>query len=65
MLLYYSNRKFCDSTRVAVIGLLSLNVLNILYLKLNVNGGVYDLVLLSFIILIIILLKLQNNDTSN
>ncbi|QQV90902.1 hypothetical protein M1M24_gp31 [Polaribacter phage Freya_1] len=65
MLFYYSNRSFCDATRLAVISLFSLNVVNLLYLYFGVNGGMYDLILLSLIILILILLKIQKNDASN
>ena len=65
MFIYYYNRKFCDATRLTVIGLLSLNIFNLIYLFLDVNGGMYDLIILTLITLILIFLKIKKNDPSN
>lgn len=65
MLFYYSNRSFCDATRLTVISLFSLNVFNLIYLYFDVNGGMYELIVLALIILILIFLKIKKNDASN
>ena len=65
MFMYYYNRNFCDATRITVIGLLSLNVFNLIYLYFDVNGGMYELIVLALIILILIFLKIKKNDASN
>lgn len=54
MLSVYMNKKYCTSTKISVIGLIALNVFNIIYLMFGVNGVVYDF----FIILIIILISI-------
>jgi len=51
MLSVYSNRKYCNTTRVVVYGLIALNFFNLIWLFLGVNGIVYDI----FIMIIILL----------
>lgn len=59
MYLYYVNKHFCTSTKIAVLGLISLNIFNLIYLWCGVNGGLYDLILLSIIIMILVFLKVR------
>ena len=54
----YMNKKYCASTKICVIGLIALNLLNVIYLLFGINGLVYDIYLLIIICLVLILKKL-------
>ena len=54
MLSVYMNKKYCTSTKIAVIGLIALNILNLIWLSFGIDGIVYDFVLLLIIIFILI-----------
>lgn len=62
---YYMNKHFCASTKIAVLGLFFLNIFNLFWLYFEINGGMYDLLILLIVIFIIIFLKTRRNDTSN
>lgn len=53
----YMNNKYCTSTKVAVLGLFSLNLFNIIYTFFGVNGVVYDLYIIIITVLIIAVYK--------
>jgi len=57
LLSLYLNVKYCNSTRVAVIGLISLNIFNLLWLCLGVDGTVYDIFIIIIISLISVIYK--------
>lgn len=57
MLSLYMNKKYCNSTRVAVYGLISLNLFNQLWLFLDINGYVYDIYIIIITTLILIINK--------
>ena len=59
MFLYYNRSEFCSSTKIAIVGLLSLNVMNLLYLCFGVSGGLYDLLLLTIVFFVLIYLKFK------
>lgn len=50
----YANKKYCTSTKVAVIGLSVLNILDIIWRTIGINGLIYDF----FIILIVVFISL-------
>lgn len=50
----YMNKKYCTATKIAVIGLIVLNILNLIWLAFSINGLVYDFVLILIIIFILI-----------
>ena len=56
---YYMNRHFCVSTKVAVLGLFSLNVFSLLQKYFNVNLIVYDIFIIFIVIMIISFLKIK------
>lgn len=49
----YMNKKYCTSTKIAVLGLITLNLFNIVYNAFNINGVIYDFFII-FITLIIL-----------
>ena len=54
----YMNKKYCTGTRVAVVSLIVMNVLNIFYLMFKLNGSLYDIFILILSILIIVVIKI-------
>ena len=52
------NKKYCTGTRVAVVSLIVMNVLNIFYLMFKLNGSLYDIFILILSILIIVVIKI-------
>ena len=61
MLTVYMNKKYCHATKIAVLGLISLNVLNLMYVTFNINGVLYDIYLILIITLILIVKRLNND----
>ena len=53
----YMNKNYCTSTKVAVLGLISLNVFNIIQLYFNINLVVYDVFLILIILAILSLIE--------
>lgn len=49
----YMNNRYCTSIKIAVIGLIALNLLNLVYVYAGVNGAVYDVYLIVIIMAII------------
>lgn len=60
MLLVFSDRKYCFTVKISVIGLLFLNLFNILYNVIGVNGSLYDIIVCVLVILTITFYKLEN-----
>ena len=54
MLSVYMNKRYCTSTKIAVIGLIALNILNMIWLAFDISGIVYDFILILIIIFILI-----------
>ena len=50
----YMNKKYCTSTKIAVIGLFSLNVLSLIWNAFKIDGSVYDFFIILIIIFILI-----------
>ena len=59
MFFYYNRKAFCTSTKIAVLGLISLNIFNLLYLYLDINGGLYDLLIIAITFFVLIYLKIK------
>jgi len=55
----YMNKRYCTSTKVAVLGLLCLNVLNLVYELFNMNGLIYDVYLLIIVCLVLVIKKIM------
>lgn len=55
----YVNKKYCESTKIAVLGLFLLNIFDIIYLTFNVSGAIYDIFLILTIILVLTFLKIK------
>ena len=53
----YANKKYCTSTKVAVIGLIALNILDIIWIAFKVDGSVYDFFTILIVIFIIVTYK--------
>lgn len=55
----YMNKKYCTSTKVAVLGLTALNVFNIIYTAFDIQGVVYDIFFIVIVSLILIIYKFK------
>lgn len=51
---YYMNKRYCTETKVAVLGLFSLNICNLIQMFFNLNLVIYDafIIIITFIILL-------------
>lgn len=54
----YANKKYCTSTKIAVIGLMVLNIANIAYILFGIDGIVYDVYLLVITLIILTFYKI-------
>ena len=52
----YMNKKYCTATKICVLGLVVLNLFNIMYYAVNIDGLIYD-IYLTIIISVVLLLK--------
>ena len=59
LFLYYNNKAFCSSTKIAVLGLFALNIMGLLKVRFDINGGLYDLLLLTIVFFVLIYLKFK------
>ena len=57
MLLVFSDKKYCFTVKVSVYGLLFLNLFNLLYKIVEIDGFVYDIYVCVLVILISIIYK--------
>lgn len=65
----YANRKYCASTKIAVYGLITCNITALICVyfehnkekyDLELNGDLYDIVIIVFVFLVILFLKNKN-----
>jgi len=54
----YMNKKYCTSTKLCVIGLIVLNLFNMIHITFDINMIVYDIYLITIVFAILILKKL-------
>lgn len=55
MLAVYWNKKYCASTKICVLGLIALNICNMIYKYFDVNYALYDIYLILTIFMVLIL----------
>lgn len=62
MMSFYLNKKYCDATKICVLGLIALNMFNLISHEFNFYSEIYDLYLISAIICVLGAYKLQNKN---
>lgn len=60
----YMNRKYCTSTKVAVIGLFALNITSMLCTFFNQKTDYYDIAILFITFTILVILKGKKNENA-
>lgn len=53
----YMNKRYCTATKVCVLGLIALNLFNLVYKTFDINGIVYDIYLILIIAVLSILIN--------
>ena len=59
MISVVSNFRYCLSVKIACYGLLILNVFNLIYSYLGINGDLYDILICGFVLITYLFYKLQ------
>lgn len=59
MLSVYLNKRYCSATKVTVLGLIALNLFNIVYNAFGVNGVIYDFFIIFITLIIVIVYKFK------
>tara|TARA_R110000824_G_scaffold199520_1_gene383492 strand:+ start:186 stop:581 length:396 start_codon:yes stop_codon:yes gene_type:complete len=62
MLSVYLNKKYCDATKICVLGLIALNMYSLISHGFNFYSEIYDLYLMAAIICVIGTYKIQNKN---
>mgnify|MGYP003644646418 FL=1 len=62
MLSWYLNKKYCDATKICVLGLIALNMYSLISHRFDFYSEIYDLYLCASIICVIATYKLQNKN---
>jgi len=53
----YMNKKYCTATKFCVLGLIALNIFNLVYEIFGISGAIYDIYLLTIVCLVLMIKK--------
>lgn len=59
MYIVYNNKRYCTATKMAVLGLISLNIFSLVWKATDINGIVYNFFLIIIIALILVIHKFK------
>jgi hypothetical protein len=59
MLSVYMNKRYCTATKITVLSLIVLNVLNLIYTYFGTDGRVYDICIMILTLIIIAFYKIE------